>query len=111
MKNNAVPEHIEHLFLKTDDTIAFNISVHFDRACQFIESARQANGRVLVHCALGVSRSSTICCAYLIKYQRMSIEQALTHLRSRRSIIQPNSGFLRQLLRFSQQIDNENETS
>ena len=75
---------------------------HFEQACQFIDDARQSNGRVLVHCACGVSRSSTLCCAYLIKHHSMSIEEAIIHLRSRRHIIQPNSAFLRQLIIYNE---------
>jgi len=75
---------------------------HFKQACQFIDDARQSNGRVLVHCACGVSRSSTLCCAYLIKHHSMSIEEAIIHLRSRRHIIQPNSAFLRQLIIYNE---------
>ena len=105
LKSTAIPSDMKHLFVKSDDTIAFNISQHFPVICQFIEEARQANGRVLVHCACGVSRSSTLVCAYLIQHQSMSVEEALLHLRARRSIIQPNSGFLRQLIRLNEQID------
>ena len=57
---NLIPPHIKHLFLKADDNVAFNMTPYFEQACQFIEEARQANSCVLVHCACGVSRSTTI---------------------------------------------------
>jgi len=82
---------------------------YFEQACQFIEEARQSNGRVLVHCACGVSRSTTLCCAYLIKYHSMSVEQAITHLRSHRHIVQPNPAFLRQLIHYNEQIECDNK--
>lgn len=107
LKSSLIPSDVKHLFLKCDDTIAFDISQHFSLVCQFIEEAREMNGRVLVHCACGVSRSATLVAAYLIKHQSMSVEEALVHLRTRRPIIQPNSGFLRQLIRFNEQIDRE----
>jgi len=93
---------VKHLFLKADDSISCDMTKHFKQACQFIDDARQSNGRVLVHCACGVSRSSTLCCAYLIKHHSMSIEEAIIHLRSRRHIIQPNSAFLRQLIIYNE---------
>jgi protein-tyrosine phosphatase len=80
---------------------------YFERACQFIEEARQANGCVLVHCACGVSRSTTLCCAYLIKHHSMSLEHALIQLRSRRHIVQPNTAFLRQLIYYNEQIERD----
>lgn len=95
---------MKHLSVKCDDTIAFDISQYFSLVCQFIEEAREINGRVLVHCACGVSRSPTLVCAYLIKHQSMSVENAVVHIHSRRSIIRPNSGFLRQLIRLNDEI-------
>ena len=37
----------------------------------------------------------------------MTVEQALVQLRSRRHIIQPNNGFLRQLLAYEEELLNE----
>ncbi|CAF0741481.1 unnamed protein product [Rotaria sordida] len=104
---NLIPSNIKHLFLKADDNIAFNIRQYFEQACEFIEEARQSKGCVLVHCVCGVSRSTTLCCAYLMKYHSMSVEQALVQLRSRRHIIQPNNGFLRQLVLYDEQLQKE----
>lgn len=81
---------------------------YFEQACEFIEEARQSKGAVLVHCVCGVSRSTTLCCAYLMKHHSMSLEQALVQLRSRRQIIQPNNGFLRQLALYDEQLQTEN---
>lgn len=108
LKPTQIPSNIKHLFVKADDSISFNMSPFFEQACQFIDEARQSNGRILVHCACGVSRSTTLCCAYLIKHHSMSIEQALTHLRKRRHIVQPNPAFLTQLIHFNDQIDRDN---
>jgi protein-tyrosine phosphatase len=95
---NLIAPHMKHLFIKADDNVAFNMTPYFEQACQFIEEARQSKGCVLVHCVCGVSRSTTLCCAYLMKHHSMTVEQALVQLRSRRHIIQPNNGFLRQLV-------------
>jgi protein-tyrosine phosphatase len=109
-KADLIPSNIKHLFLKADDSISFNMSPYFDQACEFIEQARQSNGRILVHCACGVSRSTTLCCAYLIKHHSMSVEQAITHLRARRHIVQPNPAFLEQLIRYNEKIESDNKT-
>ena len=82
---------------------------YFEQACAFIEEARQSKGSVLVHCVCGVSRSTTLCCAYLIKHHSMTVEQALVQLRSRRHIIQPNNGFLRQLVLYDRRLQIEQE--
>lgn len=77
---------------------------YFERACQFIDEARQSNGVVLVHCVCGISRSTTLCCAYLMKHHELTVEQALVQLRSRRHIIQPNNGFLKQLVIYDEHL-------
>lgn len=104
---SLIPGHIKHLFLKADDNVVFNMVPYFEQASQFIDEARQSNGVVLVHCVCGVSRSTTLCCAYLMKHHSMSVEQALVQLRSRRHIIQPNNGFLRQLVLYDERLNSE----
>jgi len=46
-----------------------------------------------------------------MKHYSMSVEQALVQLRSRRHIIQPNNGFLRQLISYGEQLKIEKTTS
>jgi hypothetical protein len=43
----------------------------------------RAGHRVLVHCAAGVNRSSTVCCAALIVLEGLSAEEALARVRQR----------------------------
>jgi hypothetical protein len=47
--------------------------------------------RVLVHCAAGMNRSSTICCAALILQEKLSAEQALARVRERHPWARPDS--------------------
>ena len=60
---------------------------------------------VLVHCQMGVSRSSTVVLAYLIRFQNMTRESAFEHVRSRRPKIRPNRGFWIQLERFESEVN------
>lgn len=53
-------------------------------------------GRVLVHCAMGVSRSATIVLAFLMIFENMTLVDAIQTVQAHRDIC-PNSGFLRQL--------------
>ena len=52
---------------------------------------------MLVHCKMGVSRSSSTVIAYVMKQQRWAMDVAMAYVRDRRSIIKPNDGFLKQL--------------
>lgn len=52
--------------------------------------------RVLVHCAMGVSRSATVVLAFLMICENMTLVDAIQTVQAHRDIC-PNSGFLRQL--------------
>lgn len=64
----------------------------------------QEKGKVLVHCQAGVSRSATICLAYVMSHKCLNMEQAFEFVKSRRTVISPNVNFLRQLLEFEKNI-------
>lgn len=46
---------------------------------------------------MGISRSATVICAYLIATTRITPHEALVAVRAKRGIVSPNTGFLRQL--------------
>jgi predicted protein tyrosine phosphatase len=58
------------------------------------------NHTVIVHCYAGVSRSATIIMAYLIQVAELTVTAAMVYVRLRRSIINPNSGFVNALKRW-----------
>lgn len=46
---------------------------------------------------LGMSRSATVVCAYLIAHKDMKAEEAIAYAQSKRPIVRPNVGFRNQL--------------
>lgn len=74
----------------------------------FISQIRKSGGKTLVHCVAGVSRSATLCIAYLMKYQHMSLLQAYNYVKSKRPQIKPNNGFFRQLIDYEYRLFGEN---
>jgi protein-tyrosine phosphatase len=87
------------LHVPVDDDFRADISQYFLQVIQFIDENRKA-GPVLVHCAAGISRSSTLVAAYLMWEHGWTRRQALEHLTARRKIVDPNDGFMDQLLEF-----------
>jgi len=63
------------------------------------------NGRgVLCHCMQGKSRSVSIVAAYLIKYRNMTTNEAIEFIKSKRTQIDPNPGYMIQLIQFEKEI-------
>ena len=46
---------------------------------------------------MGVSRSATVVCAYLIAHKNMKAKEAIAYARSKRSVVRPNLAFRQQL--------------
>lgn len=100
-----------------DDRVSDNVFRHFEDACEFIDYKlreasgrgqvgldrqasveRRESGRVLVHCTLGISRSTTIVAAYIMWRWGFRASQALQYVKKKRSATSPNDGFIDQLL-------------
>ena len=96
---------LKYCRVHVDDIETEKISIYFYKAYVFIDSALVGNMNgekniVLVHCAKGVSRSSTLVIMYLMRAVGMTLEQALVFLKTHREIIEPNEGFINELREF-----------
>ena len=88
---------VEFLSLDLLDTPYARIDDALRMAIDFIDGARARNGRVLVHCYAGISRSSTMIIGYLMGKHGMSFDAALAHVRRAWPRASPNTGFANQL--------------
>ncbi|CCH42934.1 Tyrosine-protein phosphatase YVH1 [Wickerhamomyces ciferrii] len=94
-----------------DDDEFTNIIQYFDETNQFLNHAlfpdegdsiqrgiKKAHKTcALIMCQAGVSRSSTILAAYLMKKYNLNPDQAIHAIKRKRSIVQPNENFKEQL--------------
>ncbi|XP_076845129.1 dual specificity protein phosphatase 2 [Brachyhypopomus gauderio] len=101
---NLFEEELRYMTLRVEDSLAADIRVLFPEAIQFIDSVKGSGGRVLVHCQAGISRSATICLAYLIHAQRVRLDEAFDFVKRRRQVISPNLAFMGQLLQFETDV-------
>ncbi|MBN3270691.1 DUS2 phosphatase, partial [Polyodon spathula] len=101
---NLFESELRYKSIPVEDSQAADISAWFPAAIDFIDSAKNSGGRVLVHCQAGISRSATICLAYLIWSRRVRLEEAFDFIKKRRGVISPNLGFMGQLLQFETDV-------
>ncbi len=87
-----------------DDTPQAKLGNHFDRLVDKIHENSKHGRKTLVHCVAGVSRSASICIAYLMKYKGLTLIKAYSHVKSRRSVIRPNAGFFQQLIEYEKKL-------
>ncbi|KAF2117722.1 protein-tyrosine phosphatase-like protein [Lophiotrema nucula] len=98
----------KHMVIEVDDVEDENLLEHFPATNQFIQEGLDGGGGVLVHCAMGKSRSATCVIAYLMQKHSISASAALSYIRQARSICEPNEGFMKQLELYGQMHTPEN---
>jgi protein-tyrosine phosphatase len=85
--------------------------IPFDKIYKFIDEARSQNGKVLVHCHMGISRSPTVVVAYLMRSENKTALETLEKVQAIRPIADPRGNFVNQLFNFQSQlkiIENQN---
>ncbi|KAI5142498.1 Dual Specificity Phosphatase Dupd1 [Manis pentadactyla] len=95
---------IEYHGVEADDLPTFDLSVFFYPAAAFIDTAlRYDHNKILVHCAMGRSRSATLVLAYLMIHRNMTLVDAIQQVAKNRCVL-PNRGFLKQLRELDKQL-------
>ena len=98
-------DKIKYLHLELEDKEDVLLRDRFHETIRFMEVALQnPSNRVLVHCNLGISRSTSLILAYLMKTFNATLIEAFKYLRHRRPIVCPNLGFLHQLIDFEYEL-------
>lgn len=99
---------LDYLKIRIDDNPFARLDAYFDVVADKIKATKDRGGRTLVHCVAGVSRSASLCIAYLMKYENMSLRQAYQHVKMARPIIRPNQGFWKQLIEYEKHLFGSN---
>jgi protein-tyrosine phosphatase len=65
--DKEIIDNFHVLWVNVNDELRVNIKQHFEQTNQFLNECKEKNEKVLVHCQMGISRSSSIVLAYLMK--------------------------------------------
>ena len=105
-----VAENIErqkiehHKWIDLADGEQYDIYPFLEEAHGYIKD-KLNDHNVLVHCQMGISRSSTLVIAYMMKEYGMSFKEARDFVRSKRPEIDPNQGFIDHLINFQHYLE------
>jgi len=72
---------IKFMHVKASDVTSTNLIDDFERCINFIDE--NIEGATIVHCQAGISRSATVCLAYLIKKRGCTLDEAFDYRRYR----------------------------
>jgi len=95
--DNFFPSTFKYLNIREYDVEETDLMKYWDQTFNFIKECIGEGGKVLVHCKMGISRSASTVVAFAMKYFQWSMEDTIAHVKKRRTIINPNDGFRRQL--------------
>ncbi|XP_006870221.1 PREDICTED: dual specificity protein phosphatase 18-like [Chrysochloris asiatica] len=105
---NIYYKGIQYMRFPVFDACNSNLLDLFDPIADHIHCVATKQGRTLIHCVAGVSRSAALCLAYLMKHHAMSLLDAHTWTKSCRPIIRPNNGFWEQLILYEYKLYSKN---
>jgi len=102
----SIPEHIARMVMKVHDEEAawIELETHFERLFQFIDDARIAKENILIHCTQGQSRSATVLLAYIMNRFHVSLQDALTFVKTRRFLVEPIPALLARLSQYEKSL-------
>ena len=93
----------KYLGFDSDDSESYPIMHHFPEVFDFIESARQENGKCLIHCMRGVNRSGALATAYIMVHNNIGPITAARKVRKERRVLLTNYSFISRLLLYAKE--------
>lgn len=111
--DDCYPEEIKYHSYDIPDDQNYKISEHFGEFYDIIAEIRDGDiGNILVHDERGQSQSVAVILAYMLrsaylKRKTLSLKKAYEFVQAKKIDIQPNDGFMRQLIRVEKDLFND----
>lgn len=104
--DNRFPELFAYKNFYLKDRSSEDISAVLYDLIEAVDVVQAQNGRVLIHCQQGISRSATLCIAYLMHAYKTDFQSTCELVQKKRAISQPNFGFSTALIAWWQRCTN-----
>ena len=85
------------LNINTEDSIICSLNEWAQKTSDFIEKNINENNPVYVHCAQGISRSTSCILHYLMTKKGMNLKESFNLVKSKRKVASPTVGFFKDL--------------
>eukprot|EP01032_Pedospumella_encystans_P008382 gene8382-9957_t len=101
----ATKLNLTYLHIPVWDMEGVDITQHFSTVLDFVQQARAAHGKVLIHCRAGISRSSTLVMVCMMTHGQVnSLQEAVHHVVTQRPYVLPNPSFRDQLRAYEESL-------
>uniref|UniRef100_A0A6G1SGH0 Dual specificity protein phosphatase 19 n=1 Tax=Aceria tosichella TaxID=561515 RepID=A0A6G1SGH0_9ACAR len=96
--SNKYEDDYNYKTVAIQDKPDFELDKVLDECFDFIDDGRHY-GNVFIHCSgtIGLSRSTSICIAYLMNKEKQAFQEAFNNVKEARAFVKPNEGFVKQL--------------
>uniref|UniRef100_A0A0G4I4B4 protein-tyrosine-phosphatase n=1 Tax=Chromera velia CCMP2878 TaxID=1169474 RepID=A0A0G4I4B4_9ALVE len=102
---HAKDSYFTYCRLAMQDNASQSLREQFEPFWSFAERAHtREDGNILVHCNQGVSRSVSLLLSFLMKYKRLSLDEALQTIKTASPTAAPNDSFMKQLKAFEEEL-------
>lgn len=83
----------------------------FPRLVEVIESGLAQHRKILIHCQCGISRSASLIVAFLMKHEKLNLNDAYNMLKQKAPLISPNMTLIFQLMEWNSILSVSNSSS
>jgi atypical dual specificity phosphatase len=96
---SQLPAQPVRLHIRVEDLPFAELAAHLPTTTSFIRDALNSSPdtRIVVHCAEGISRSVSVVAAFLMAAYGWAPMDAVSYIKSKRKVANPNFGFVQQL--------------
>lgn len=102
---------IQYLSLKLCDSPNEDLTAVLYDVFDFVEQAFESEGKVLIHCSQGVSRSVALATALVMRHRGLPYDEAFRRIKYARGVANPNMGFACQLVQWQKRVPNMQRNS
>jgi protein-tyrosine phosphatase len=96
---NVFPKEFNYIRMEWDDVPGQKIQADLQKVSDIIINRMKKGEVVFVHCAMGISRSSSVVIYTLMKFHKWTYEKAFKYVRDMHPRTNPNVGFIEQMVK------------